>query len=262
MNKLKPLVVSLLLLGGGLGAESVSAKKPPQAPPAPDMRFAGVGIGQSQVLGLFLSNPAAPTATSGKKPSLPPTPKNCNAVAQVVGIDGTPVLVGLDGNTVVNTANLLTLDRGETTFIAIPKPSTGSGVMPQYYSVSVRNVGGCLGLEATLGVYNTNGTDQVPQDLQLVVQMLPPMKDSGSPLDQPPVDQPPVDQPPVDCKPEKKSCKPPVDQPPVDCKPEKKSCKPPVDQPPVDQPPVDQPPVDQPPVDQPPVDQPPTTPGS
>ncbi len=56
MNKLKPLIVSLMLLGGGLGAEAVSAKNPPKAqPPAPDINFPGVGIGSNQVLGLFLS---------------------------------------------------------------------------------------------------------------------------------------------------------------------------------------------------------------
>ncbi len=253
MNKLKPLVAALILLGGSLGAESVSAKNPPKQNPATsDIQFAGVGLGQNQVLGLFLSNQAAPTPTSGHKPSKPPVPKVCNAVAQVVGLDGVPAFIGVDGNPVANTANLPVLNQGETVFIAIPKPTASPGAAPQYYSVSVRNLAGCLGLTATLGVYNTDSQTQTPQDLQLVVPMLPSQQGQGAALNLPPIDQPPTDQPPTD--------QPPADQPPpVDnCTPGKKRCKPPVDQPPTDQPPVDQPPTDQPPPDQPPADQPPT----
>ena len=213
---------------------------------------------------------------------------------QSTSIDGTSVLIGIDGNVITNTANLLTLNRGETVFIAIPKSTAPNGTAPQFYSVTLRNLGGCAGLGASLGVYNTDGQTQVPQDLQLVVPMLPQQNKPGAALEQPqptddggippvddggnppPVDDggnpPPVDDggnppPPVDCKPGKKSCKPPVE-----CKPGKKSCKPPEDKlpgddqgilpgdmPPVDDNPGDEPPTDvKPPVDDNPGDEPPT----
>lgn len=175
MNKLKPLIVSLIVLG----MPGLALADKPLPPPPIGFGFTGVGIGSGQYLGIYLSAPPAqvipvkPEIDGGSK-----TPPICNIGVQVLGNDGLPV----PGLAPIETQ---TIQPGSTVFQPITisaDPGAGSPTEPQYLNVSVnittsdtiptpakgkKNMG-CVGFTGTLGVY-----DKTSQSLQVLVPMLP-----------------------------------------------------------------------------------------
>lgn len=181
MNKLKPLIASLIVLS--MPGLAVADKAMPQN----GFAFTGVGIGSTQYLGVHLATPPAPVVI---KPSIDggTTPPICNVDIQVLG---------KDAPSDTNPAQIINKDiePGTTVFVPIvtdpavpvansvePNPTDpviSPAAEPQYFKVSVKintptltpgkdkkNMI-CAGLTGTMGVY-----DKVTQNLQTVIPML------------------------------------------------------------------------------------------
>lgn len=174
MNKLKPLIASLIMLSSMASLAASNKAQPPNG-----FAFTAVGIGSNQYLGLYLSTPPGnpPKPMAAQEPPTPPAPV-CNVNVQVLGMDGLPVGDPLEAQTI---------SPGTTVFLKVGEASTDSVLEPQYFNVSIKTVApiktdtppslppakskaidGCAGLTGTLGVY-----DKATQDLQIVLPMLP-----------------------------------------------------------------------------------------
>jgi len=160
MNRFKPLIVSLLLWSSL--SSLASADNNNQS--LNEFAFAGVGIGSSQYLGVYLSNPPAPAKPLTGSDTPPPV-QVCNMEVRVSGMDGLPIGDPLPAQSV---------SQGATVFLKVGE-TANSASTPEYFKVSVkitsasttgRGFMGCRGVTAALGVY-----DKVTQDLQVSLPM-------------------------------------------------------------------------------------------
>lgn len=122
MNRLKPLLASLVILSASGMAGAVTKQSAPTG-----IGFSGVGIGSGQYLGLFLASPpAAPIAPPRPDSAVSPGPQVCNATVQVLGMDGMPVGDPLP---------VQTLQQGSTVFLklagAVTPPAAAVATKPE-----------------------------------------------------------------------------------------------------------------------------------